>query len=386
MGKPTGFIDFERVKPPARPAATRVHDYRHVYTPFQPEELTRQAARCMSDGFLLSTATGLTNGGATTWPNTHPTMDFISWVAWDPTNVNVAYATVSTFSGATLFKTVNGGLSWWASSGSGGTALPSVPALSVAVNPDNAQQVFVGTDLGVFVSPDGGANWQIENTGFARTPVEALVFNETAPRRLFAFTHGRGAWTVGTGCPAITVTPASLPAGSTGVVYSQALGATGGTGPYAFVVEAGGEPPPGLTLSSAGLLDGTPTALGTFNFRVRAMDANACPGSRAYAVVVSLSSCPPITITPATLPNTTAFAAYNQTLTASGGTGPYAFAVTSGSLPAGLTLSSSGALTGSATAPGVFTFTVTATAAGGCTGAQAYTVTVGQAATTTVVT
>jgi len=50
VGKPTGFIDFERVKPPARPAATRVHDYRHVYTPFQPEELTRQAARCMDCG------------------------------------------------------------------------------------------------------------------------------------------------------------------------------------------------------------------------------------------------------------------------------------------------------------------------------------------------
>ena len=47
MGKPTGFIEFERVKPPARPAAERVHDYGHVYTPFPPGELTRQAARCM---------------------------------------------------------------------------------------------------------------------------------------------------------------------------------------------------------------------------------------------------------------------------------------------------------------------------------------------------
>ncbi len=50
MGKPTGFIEFERVKPPARPAAERVHDYGHVYTPFPPGELTRQAARCMDCG------------------------------------------------------------------------------------------------------------------------------------------------------------------------------------------------------------------------------------------------------------------------------------------------------------------------------------------------
>jgi glutamate synthase (NADPH/NADH) small chain len=50
MGKPTGFVEFSRVKPPARPVSERVHDYRHVYTAYAPEELTRQAARCMDCG------------------------------------------------------------------------------------------------------------------------------------------------------------------------------------------------------------------------------------------------------------------------------------------------------------------------------------------------
>jgi glutamate synthase (NADPH/NADH) small chain len=50
MGKPTGFVEFSRAKPPARPVTERVRDYRHVYTAFAPEELTRQAARCMDCG------------------------------------------------------------------------------------------------------------------------------------------------------------------------------------------------------------------------------------------------------------------------------------------------------------------------------------------------
>jgi glutamate synthase (NADPH/NADH) small chain len=50
MGKPTGFVEFSRVKPPARPVDERVRDYRHVYTAYAPEELTRQAARCMDCG------------------------------------------------------------------------------------------------------------------------------------------------------------------------------------------------------------------------------------------------------------------------------------------------------------------------------------------------
>jgi glutamate synthase (NADPH/NADH) small chain len=50
MGKATGFIEFARTKPPARPVAARVGDYRHVYTAYPADELTRQAARCMDCG------------------------------------------------------------------------------------------------------------------------------------------------------------------------------------------------------------------------------------------------------------------------------------------------------------------------------------------------
>ena len=50
MGKPTGFVEFARVKPPARPVDERVGDYRHVYYAYPADELTRQASRCMDCG------------------------------------------------------------------------------------------------------------------------------------------------------------------------------------------------------------------------------------------------------------------------------------------------------------------------------------------------
>jgi len=50
MGKPTGFIEHARSKPPARPVTERIGDYRHVYYAYPAEDLTRQASRCMDCG------------------------------------------------------------------------------------------------------------------------------------------------------------------------------------------------------------------------------------------------------------------------------------------------------------------------------------------------
>src|SRR6185436_13171640 len=118
-----------------------------------------------------------------------------------------------------------------------------------------------------------------------------------------------------------------------------------------------------------GLLSGTPTSAGTSPFTVTATDANGCAGSQSYSLTVA---CPTITVSPSTLPGTTISVPYNQTVTASGGTGPYTFTIISGTLPTGLTLSSGGNITGTATATGNFSFTVKATDANGCTGTQGY--------------
>jgi len=91
-------------------------------------------------------------------------------------------------------------------------------------------------------------------------------------------------------------------------------------------------------------------------------------------------ACPIITVNPATLPNGNLGTAYSQTVSGSGGTAPYTFTISSGALPTGLVLNGgSGAITGTPTTAGTFTFTITATDAAGCTGSRLYTVTIASA-------
>ena len=92
-------------------------------------------------------------------------------------------------------------------------------------------------------------------------------------------------------CPTITVSPTSLPAPNVGVAYSQVLTASGGTAPYTFIVISGALPP-GLTLSTAGLLTGTPSSAGNFVFTVRATDAAGCVGLRTYSFTTVVATQP----------------------------------------------------------------------------------------------
>lgn len=158
--------------------------------------------------------------------------------------------------------------------------------------------------------------------------------------------------------PTILVNPATVPGATVAVAYSQSLSASGGTAPYSFAITAGALPA-GLSLNTGtGALTGTPTAAGTFNFTVTATDANSFTGSRAYTLVVAP---PVILIAPSALTGGTVGAAYSESIIASGGIATYSYAITAGALPAGLTLSSTGSLSGTPTAGGTFNFTVTAT-------------------------
>jgi hypothetical protein len=167
------------------------------------------------------------------------------------------------------------------------------------------------------------------------------------------------------GCPTITLAPATLPIGRVGVAYSQQITASGGTGPYTFSVVSG-TLPVGMTLSSGGLLSGTPSTVGFPPITIAATDGNGCPGVIPF--VVAAATCPVITLSPATLPLGNLGVPYSQQITPSGGTGPYVFTVVSGTLPTGLTLSSGGLLSGTPTTLGSSPVTIQATDANGCPG------------------
>ncbi len=86
--------------------------------------------------------------------------------------------------------------------------------------------------------------------------------------------------------PTITVSPATLPDGTVGVAYNQTITASGGASPYMFSFT--GNLPTGLTLSTSGILSGTPTTAGTYNFTVTATDSSNYTGSQAYTVMISV--------------------------------------------------------------------------------------------------
>lgn len=189
--------------------------------------------------------------------------------------------------------------------------------------------------------------------------------------------------------PVLTLSNLAPATGVATTPYSAALTASLGAAPYSYVV-SGGALPTGLSLSTGGALSGTPTVSGGFTFEVTATDAYGAVGTRTYTLDLSA---PTIAMTPAAgaMPGGLRTVAYGQTLTAAGGAGPYAYGLTDGALPTGLTLAADGTLSGTPTTAGRYGFTVTATDAFGFIGAAAYTLEIGtpvpvvQAQTATVV-
>lgn len=158
-----------------------------------------------------------------------------------------------------------------------------------------------------------------------------------------------------------------------GTAYSQALTATGGVPPYTWSI-ASGALPTGLSLDAAGDLIGTPTVPGTASFTARVTDSAMTMTTKPLTLTVAP---PALVLGPVTLAGGLIGDAYAETLTASGGLAPYAFAIISGSLPIGVSLNpSSGALTGSLGAAGTFTFTARVTDQLGTQTSRAYSVTI----------
>ncbi len=153
----------------------------------------------------------------------------------------------------------------------------------------------------------------------------------------------------------LAVATSDFPDATVGVPYSRTLLATGGTSPYAWSHDSG-TLPPGLTLSQAGTLAGTPTAAGTFNFVLRVIDATTSSATRALTIIIKPVA--PLTITTAQLPRGSVGTTYSQQLGATGGQTPYSWFLHAGSLPEGLQLSPSGVISGIPERAGSGTFTL----------------------------
>lgn len=181
----------------------------------------------------------------------------------------------------------------------------------------------------------------------------------------------------------LTITTLGLPNAIVRATYSQTINATGAGAPATFAVSVGALPP-GLTLSIAGTLSGTPTTPGVYDFTITALGTAAQTAQQAYQVTIY----PPLSVAPTSLPNGLVGSAYSQTLTATGGTGTgYSWSVVSGSglSAAGLTLSPAGLISGTPMATeSAGSVTVQVTDSGGFAFQQVYQLTVTNPAPTLV--
>ncbi len=205
-------------------------------------------------------------------------------------------------------------------------------------------------------------------TGLSLNPATGAITGTPTAYGTFTFTaqvvdsRGNAAGTTSTSCT-IVISPPTLvltcPAatGTVGVPYSSNLVATGGVPPYTFSITAGSLPT-GLTLNPAtGAITGTPTAAGSFTFTAQVVDSTGTSaGTTSTSCTIVIAPAPPTLTCPAA--TGTVGVAYSSNLVAAGGVPPYTYSITAGSLPTGLSLNpTTGAITGTPTAAGSFTFT-----------------------------
>lgn len=148
-----------------------------------------------SNGFIYRNDDARAATPATAWPGVQPREGFVSSITHHPLDANVVYATFAGFGGQHVWKSTDGGVSWTPLDGAGDGQIPDIPVHSLVVDPHRPDRLFIGTDLGVMVSIDGGAHWMTEVDGMPKAVTEWLAIAATPEgRSLYAFTHGRGVW------------------------------------------------------------------------------------------------------------------------------------------------------------------------------------------------
>lgn len=178
---------------------------------------------------------------------------------------------------------------------------------------------------------------------------------------------------------AVELAAASI-TGTVGTPLSYVLSATGGVQPYSW--QALGSLPPGLGMSSGGVISGTPTTAGSYSLAVRVSDSG--DSSAVGNITIEIASTagggggtptvPALKVNAATL-TTASGVAYSYALTATGGVPGYTWSAL-GSLPAGLTMAPNGVISGTATTAGSYAVAVLVTDSAGSTASANITITV----------
>ena len=177
------------------------------------------------------------------------------------------------------------------------------------------------------------------------------------------------------GCPPVLIITKEFPDGDVGVSYSETIAVVDNESETTFTLLIG-ELPPGLTLSPQGVIAGTPTEAGTYDFIVEATNACGQMSAASYSIAIANPCTAPVILT-----TTLTTGLLNQpygpfAIETSGGVAPITFSVVSGILPPGITLSETGILSGIPTSSDVYNFTVEARSSCGLTVTQLLTLSI----------
>lgn len=146
-------------------------------------------------GAIYSTMAATAATATSEWTRVQPREGWVSSLNFDPVDASIIYATYAGFGGRHVWRSADNGMTWSAIDGAGDAALPDIPVHSLALDPSRRDRLYLGTDLGVFVSVDGGGHWNVEDTGFTQVVTEWVTVAQGARGpAVYAFTHGRGAW------------------------------------------------------------------------------------------------------------------------------------------------------------------------------------------------
>lgn len=148
----------------------------------------------------LYKSTNATQASPTWTQITDPRLNrFITEIVVSPHDPEVVYVCQGGYMSGNLRRSQNGGRTWQTIVGGRGSRLPAAPIQAFAIHPIAPDWLYVGTEIGLFVSQDGGASWSASNEGPSNAVIDHLVFRGD---RLWAFTHGRGVYSAHASTPA----------------------------------------------------------------------------------------------------------------------------------------------------------------------------------------
>ena len=247
-----------------------------------------------------------------------------------------------------------------------GWALDNVGIVQIEVLVDGQK---VGEAIYGLSRPDIGAAWgtfpNAGRSGFSFQIDTTKVSNGEHTVAVRLLDAAANATLVGTRAVVVqnqvfTIVTNEIAKGRKTEAYSLQLVAVNGKAPYSWSLMSGSLPA-GLSLNAAGVIAGTPAVFGTFPFTVRVTDSVGATAIASFTIVISSDIEPLRILSNGDLAQGSTGVDYTYQLFFAGGVPPRTWVSATGALPPGLTLGSSGLITGVPTQIGVFTFTVSLT-------------------------